>query len=154
MADTLSQADDRRQIRDLGLRYAQAVDQRDADKLAALFVEDGLLDGSGYESRGHEAIRKIPPMLSRRYQATFHSVQNHLIELDGDQASGEVYALSHHLQRKEDGSLTDFVMVMRYQDRYVRQGDGWRFAHRHILVDWTETRPAEPHVPPRPRPAA
>jgi hypothetical protein len=142
---------DHRQIRDLALRYAQSVDRRDADALAGLFTEDGGIDGSGYETRGWEALRKIPPMLSKRYVATFHSVQNHLIELAGDEASGEVYALSHHLTQKADEALSDFVMVMRYRDRYVRQADGWRFAQRTISVDWTETRAAEPHVPPSSR---
>jgi uncharacterized protein (TIGR02246 family) len=150
MADQSSEADYRK-IRELALRYAQAVDNRDAEKLAGVFTEDGLIDGSGYTSHGREQIMRIPRMLTKRYQKTFHSVQNHLIELNGDQATGEVYALSHHLQRHEDGSLTDFVMVMRYHDRYVRQADGWRFAHRHILVDWTETRPAQEHVQPAPR---
>jgi hypothetical protein len=142
---------DHRQITDLALRYAQSVDRRDAEALAGLFVEGGGIHGSGYESRGRDALLRIPPMLSKRYVATFHSVQNHLIELAGDEATGEVYALSHHLQRKDDNTLTDFVMVMRYRDRYLHQADGWRFAEREISIDWTETRPAELHAPPKPK---
>jgi hypothetical protein len=143
-----SKADDLREIRDLALRYAQGVDRRDADKLGGVFIEEGLIDGSGYRSDGREQIMKIPRMMNKRFVATFHSVQNHLIDLNGDEATGEVYAISHHLQRTEEGGLVDYVMIMRYHDRYVRRPEGWRFAHRHILVDWTETRPAELHKNP------
>jgi hypothetical protein len=145
MTDSPSKADDLREIRDLAMRYAQAVDRRDAEKLTGVFVEDGLIDGSGYRSEGHEKISRIPSLLDKRYVKTFHSVQNHLIELNSDEATGEVYAISHHLQRTEDGAHISYVMIMRYHDRYVRRPEGWRFAHRHILVDWTETRPAELH---------
>jgi hypothetical protein len=139
-----TQVSDVLELKDLACRYAKAVDGRDATGLCALFVEDGLLDGSGYYAKGHEAFAKIPPMLSKRYEATFHAVLNHTLTLHGDEAEGEVYALSHHLRREKDDSLVDYVMVMRYRDRYVRQDGAWRFAHRHILLDWTETRPASP----------
>lgn len=143
MGISLSTLSDIQEIKDLALRYAKAVDSRDAEKQAGVFVEDGLIDGSGYLIEGRASILKIAPMMAKRYKATFHAVQNHLIELDGDEATGEVYALSHHLSAGEDGSLTDWVMVMRYLDRYVRVAGSWLFAHRHIIVDWTETRQAD-----------
>lgn len=36
------------------------------------------------------------------------------------------------------------VASIRYYDQFVRQADGWRFAERRLLVDWTETRPSQP----------
>ena len=138
-----AQVSDILELKDLALRYAQAVDGRNAEALCALFEEDGVIDGSGYLARGHGEISRITSLLSKRYQATFHSVQNHTIRLAGDEAEGEVYALSHHLRKEPDDSLVDYVMVMRYRDRYVRGPQGWRFRQRHILLDWTETRPAE-----------
>jgi len=142
------QVSDLLELKDLALQYARCVDSRDGTALAALFVEDGVIDGSGYYTKGQADIAKIPAFLDRRYQATFHAVQNHTLRLDGDRAEGEVYALSHHLRKEPDDSMVDYVMVMRYRDAYVRQPDGWRFRRREILVDWTETRPAS-RPPPR-----
>jgi hypothetical protein len=130
------------EIRDLALRYAQTVDRRDGQGLAGLFAEEGYIDGSGYYTRGRKGLAGIPAFLDGRYLKTFHAVQNHRVQLDGDLATGEVYAISHHLRAEPDDSLSDYVMVMRYHDEYVREPDGWRFARRSILVDWTETRPA------------
>jgi hypothetical protein len=144
MSKNAAEISDILDIRDLALRYAQNVDGRNGPGLSELFIEDGVIDGSGYFTKGRKHIAAIPRMLDTRYEATFHAVHNHLIELDGDRASGEVYATSHHLRKEVDDRLVDYVMIMRYHDQYVRQADGWRFAHRHILLEWTETRPAAP----------
>jgi uncharacterized protein (TIGR02246 family) len=142
MVKTTAEIADILALQDLAHQYAHNVDRRNAEALAALFTEDCLLDGSGYLAKGREAIAAIPPMLDRRYLKTFHQVSNHRIDVNGDEATGEVYAVSHHLRKEADDSLTDYVMMMRYHDRYVRQGGAWRFAHRQIHMDWTETRPA------------
>ena len=142
-------AEDVREIRDLAYRYAQAVDRRDSEALGQVFIEDGVIEGSGYLSEGRDRIMAIPPMMAKRYRATFHAVQNHLVEVSGDRATGEVYTMAHHLQQADDGSLTDLVMIMRYYDDYVRSPDGWRFARRKLNIDWTELRPAKAHVVPR-----
>lgn len=148
MEQRTSDLEDINAIRDLALRYAQAADKRDVAQYIGAFTRDGSIGGSGYASKGHEQLGKIPPMLDKRYLKTFHAVQNHRIALSGDRASGEVYTIAHHLSQTEDGKLTDFVMIMRYEDDYVRKADGWKFAHRNIIVDWTELREAQPHLPP------
>lgn len=150
MSYDAGQISDILELRQLAYRYAQGVDGRDAEALGDLFTEDCLVDGSGYYSRGRKGITAIPAMLDRRFEGTYHAVQNHIVHLNGDTAEGEVYAISRHLRKAPDDSLTVYVMYMRYRDKYVRQADGWRFAHRHILLDWTETGPAE--RPPAPRP--
>ena len=36
-------------------------------------------------------------------------------------------------------------MFIRYEDTYRRDPEGaWKFAHRRLRVDWTETRAANP----------
>jgi len=139
---------DVREIGDLAYRYAQAVDRGDAEGFSALFLEDGLLEGSGYHSHGRSQLSKIPGFTASRWMKTFHAVYNHLITVDGDAASGEVYCQAHHL-RDVGGDLSDHVMFVRYQDDYARTPEGWRFARRELVIDWTETRPAAPHTPPK-----
>ena len=73
-----------------------------------------------------------------RYDRTFHFVGNHRYWRNGDTASGEVYCLAHHLSTDTDGA-TDFVMLIRYLDRYRREPAGpWLIEDRLLRVDWSE----------------
>lgn len=147
MSHDAGQISDILELRELAYRYAQCVDRRDGATLAGLFVEDGVIDGSGYFTKGRKGIAAIPAFLDTRYEATFHAVQNHIVQLAGDTAQGEVYATSRHLRKEPDDSLAAYVMIMRYHDQYVRQADGWRFARREIQLAWTETGPAARPAP-------
>jgi len=139
---------DRMALRALVDRYAAAVDARDADAFAALFLAAGVLavyedEGAppAVEYRGTPELRGVMDLL-RFYARTFHLMANHLCEVDGDEASGETYCLAHHLTQDERGA-SDLVMLIRYRDAYARTDDGWRFARRDVLREWTGERPAE-----------
>lgn len=141
MADLLA-------LRALVDRYAVAVDARDADAFAGLFTADGVLavyesDGPPpvVEYRGHDALRDVMALL-RTFSSTFHLMANHLCETAGAEATGEVYCMAHHLTEGVGGA-TDLVMYIRYRDAYARTPEGWRFARRDVLRQWTEERPAE-----------
>ena len=139
---------DRLALRELVDRYASAVDARDAGAFAGLFTPDGSLavyEAEGgepvVEYRGHAALREVMALL-RHYTATFHLMANHVCEMGDGAASGETYCMAHHLTEGEGGA-TDLVMYIRYRDAYARTPDGWRFARRDVLRQWTEERPAE-----------
>ena len=53
-----------------------------------------------------------------------------------------VFLLMHGPQG-EDGRMLNYVMAIRYQDRFVRTDGGWRFRERVLATDWTEDRPVE-----------
>jgi len=72
----------------------------------------------------------------RQFATTFHFVGNHLIDVTGDDATGEVYCEAHHLSAEG----ADHVMFIRYQDRYRRDGERWRLAERETFVEWMEER--------------
>ncbi|WP_238019292.1 nuclear transport factor 2 family protein [Dactylosporangium sp. AC04546] len=119
-------------VRRLALEYARGCDRRDAAGVAALFTPDGRLAREpDLDVRGRAAIAERIAALSR-YRVTTHFVGNHLV--DGDR--GEVYCMAYHLY---DDRV--FVMSIRYQDRYAETDEGWRFAERVLIVDWTEDRP-------------
>lgn len=149
MSTSPDQAADRLALRELVDRYASAVDARDADAFAALFTPDAVLavyereDAEPVvEYRGHDALRDVMDLL-RHYSATFHLMANHLCAIRApDGATGETYCMAHHLTEAAGGA-TDLVMYIRYRDAYTRTGDGWRFARRDVLRQWTEERPAE-----------
>src|SRR5260370_30256692 len=59
----------------------------DYDKIAALFTEDAVTDGTAGRTQGRENIRR----LYKSYQASplaFHRLTNPIIEAAGDRASG------------------------------------------------------------------
>jgi hypothetical protein len=138
-------SDDRAALLDVAYAYARHADHIDAERLGALFVHDGVLriirrgvDGQPVERVGRAeivaAIRRLD-----RYEKTFHLVGNYYHEIDGDTATGEVYCVAHHVHG-DPGNRRDYVMMIRYHDRYRREPDGWKIVERELHVDWTEER--------------
>ena len=132
---------DEQEIRQLAELYAQAVDRRDGPLLTSLFTEDGIID-SRHRLTGRTEIAGVPARLDAMFVATQHAVNNHTVELAGDAATGEAYCTASHIRRTPAGGLENHMWAIRYQDRYVRQDGRWLFAHRVLVIDWTETRPA------------
>ena len=132
-------------LRDLAEAYARHVDRREAKEAAELFTAEGVLRIVRRGSEQTPVVRTGREELTAafanidRYPATLHVVANHYVDIDGDAATGEVYCLAHHLYG-EGADQGDHVMVIRYQDRYRREADGWRIAERELRVDWTEDR--------------
>ena len=127
---------DRVALRHLVDSYAVGCDRRDIDILQACFVAGGTntvhwLDRDPTSMTAPHDLERIPTGLAR-YDRTFHFVGNHRVELDGDAASGDVYCFAHHIT-----GTNDFVMAIRYEDRYTRTPDGWRIATRDLRLQWT-----------------
>ena len=145
-----SEIPDRLEIRALVDRYARAADQVDGPGAATLFIPEGVLrifergiTEPVRERIGREAIATAFAGLSR-YDVTVHVVANHLVEIDGDAASGETYCLAHHVRTVGEGAqahLSDYMMAIRYLDTFARTAEGWRIAQRHLQLEFTEERP-------------
>jgi hypothetical protein len=115
------------QIRQLAARYALALDSRDVDTLAGLFVPD-VVTGDGRE--GREALAEWFDPILRPYRITFHLIGNHVIKFqDDDHATGVVYCRPEH----EVGDQW-IVMPMQYWDRYERRDGEWFFKSRKPVV--------------------
>ncbi len=123
--------------------YALAVDARDGDGLAALFLPEGELvvgtvDGTGVAAvcAGRDELRRVPDRL-KRYERTAHAVGLRSYRVDGDRASGVVRCVAHHLLAAGAGALggVDVVWTVRYLDDYRRTPDGWRIARRRLVVE-------------------
>ncbi|WSP68233.1 nuclear transport factor 2 family protein [Streptomyces sp. NBC_01236] len=95
------------------------------------------------ELHGREALAPVFDNLNT-YKATTHFNGQSTVSLDGDRASGETYCLAHHISFGTDDERTVMIASIRYLDQFVKQGGGWCFAERQLLVDWTETRPCAP----------
>jgi hypothetical protein len=117
------------------------VDRRDWALAATLFTDDAVLRGPRFELAGRDAV--LAGLRSvERYRATFHAVLNQLVDIAGDEASGETYCLANHLYERE-GRPRKLDWGIRYQDRFRREAGVWRFARRELLVDWEQDLPLE-----------
>lgn len=144
-------AADRLAIRELIDAYAHCADRRDAKGQMSLFTEDSrflvYMDATTaaptQELHGREALAPVFDNLNT-YKATTHFNGQSTVSLDGDRASGETYCLAHHISFGTDDERTVMIASIRYLDQFIKQGGGWFFAERRLLVDWTETRPCAP----------
>jgi ketosteroid isomerase-like protein len=141
----------RSELRSLAEQYARGVDRRgDADAFVALFLPDAVISihdpSESTEPRqikGAERLARIPESI-KRYAKTFHMLGQTTYDIGEREATGEVYCIAHHLTADQHGG-TDYVMFIRYEDTYRRDPEGaWKFAHRRLRVDWTETRAVNP----------
>jgi uncharacterized protein (TIGR02246 family) len=128
-------------LRKLAMTYARTVDRGDGAGFAALFTEDGKIEGPGFKVEGYDQIFGNPGMLKQMYHSTLHTMMNHTVTITGDTAEGETYCIAHHINHPVDGQYTRLDWAMRYQDKYVRRGGKWLYTHRLLLVEWTEVVP-------------
>jgi hypothetical protein len=141
--------DDLSELRHLVDRYADAVDRRDRDALAAVFTPEGSLrmqagdgpPGDGWT--GPDLVRAVDSV--EPYHRTFHHLGGAVFEAGpgSGEATGRVLCQAHHYDRTANGPV-DLVMLIRYHDHYARTAGGWRFADRIVAVQWTELHPAHP----------
>ena len=132
-----------RELRDLVERYAEGVDRREFDEVAALFRPDAVLRIPGRrltELDEHAGTAAIAAALRgvERTVATMHAITGQTISLDGTTATGSVSCLAHHLVDTGEGRGSH-VWVVRYADRYVFTDESWWFASRELQVRWIES---------------
>jgi SnoaL-like domain len=117
----------RDEIRQLAARYAVALDSRDLDGLAGLFVDDVRV-GRGRQGRAalrdffHDSLVRIP--------VSVLNVGTHLIELDdATHARGIVYC-------RAELQIDDrwIVQLIQYRDDYERRHGQWLFVRREHLL--------------------
>jgi len=127
----LSDALARAEIHDLCMAYARGVDRADRDLLAAIFSEDSTVISGAVNGSGAEFADKICAFVESQLDLCFHSVANEWIEVHGEEAIGEHYAIAHMIMNGQD------VMTGgRYIDRYVRRGGKWLIRSRTFIADW------------------
>ena len=143
--DHPSPVEDELAIVAVAVAYTWALDEHDWDALDDVFVPDATaILGHPPELVGRGAIkRRIRDALSP-LDDSHHLVGNHQVRVDGDSAAHRCYLHAQHVRRAADGG-PHYVVAGRYVDRLVRTADGWRIAHRDLVVMWTEGNVAVVH---------
>ena len=148
--ETLRTLTDRQELRDLVFRYARAVDRHDYPTLEQVFTKDAHMSGYRGEPDSVDPLYSFDGVdgvigalrTLEEFTKVNHVVSNQLVEIDGDQATGETYGTTHFLWR-EDGVLTHRMDVVRYQDRYRREAGRWQIEARRLIFDWEYDTPID-----------
>ena len=118
-------------IKQLKARYASACDDHyNPDKLAALFTEDAIWDGSilGY-AEGRTGIHEFFAASSALVPFAVHQISNPIIEIDGDTATGQWF-----LWQPMVFQGAALWLSATYDDQYVRQGEQWLYQHLKLNI--------------------
>ena len=131
------------ELNQLAFRYAAAVDACDVGMFLDVFTPGARLhsyhpdaDQPFADLTGHEQLAAIPNTMRSMYRATTHMMTNHLVAVDGDNATGELLCTARHLNLDPDTSSIN--VIIRYIDRYARHQGAWRIADRQIRFLWSE----------------
>lgn len=130
-------ADDRQAIIDLTVTYCWALDTKDWDRLDDVFVPEATANLGGTSHVGLDDIRERISTTLERFDDSQHMVSNHQVHVEGDEATCRCYLQAQHV----NGGPLDgrsYTVGGRYEDRLVRTADGWRIAHRDLVMMWTD----------------
>ena len=132
---------DKQAIYELSCRYMRGLDRLDADSLLSVFWEDAYCE---YGFMNGDAPTFIVFAISalRDHASNQHMIGNTLIDVEGDEAFGEVYFHAYH-KVKSDTGFDDLMVAGRYLDRYERRDGVWKMAYRSERVDWSRTTPTK-----------
>jgi hypothetical protein len=119
-------------IQDLVISYAHAVDDRDWARFEALFAPTARIDyteSGGIAGTPAEVAAWMPDAMSV-FTWCMHSISTHEIRFTGDdEATGRVHLFNRNGVDWE-GTPEVLDVIGLYLDRYVRDGDRWRFTER------------------------
>jgi uncharacterized protein (TIGR02246 family) len=135
LAARLAALEDRQAISDLMLAFGAALDAKDWDAYAELFLEDGKFTIEGQARHGREEIVAGPRRDLDRYGALQHFSTNHKVALTGDEADSSHYLIAIHVPDTGAAELHADAGG-RYDCKCVRTEAGWRFAEVELTVLW------------------
>ncbi len=120
---------DKTAIIDVLLRYADSIDRKDWPRLATCFTEDATTQyADNPATTGRDAI--VGRMAQRHddLASMLHRTTNFIVNLNGDEARSSSYVDALLTPPGPDPLI--FQACGRYEDRLVREADGWKIASR------------------------
>lgn len=130
----------REEIHDVLKRYVRAVDRADAELMVSCYHDDGFDDHGMFRGPAAEFAEFVCGERSKRYEATHHFIAPPNIRVNGESAYVDTYCIAHQISGPDDaGQRFDYVIGVRYVDRFERRAGRWLIAHRTAVFDWTYT---------------
>ena len=125
-------------IYELSCRYMRGLDRLDSALLLDQFWEDGWCE-YGFHNSDPAGFVEFAISALQGHIANQHMIGNVLIDVEGDEAFGEVYFQAYHKVAAEQG-FEDIIIAGRYLDRYARRDGIWKLAYRSEIVDWSRSQ--------------
>ena len=136
----MSYADDRRQLQDVMLSYAAAVDDRNMARSRACFADDVKIVGFGEAIiNGADTWTASVKNQLEAFSATQHLISPQLATISGDNASARTDVQALHVLKDGDGAM--FTLWATYLTEFVRTGDGWKIARHELVIRGTQQTP-------------
>jgi ketosteroid isomerase-like protein len=120
-------------IRQLQARYSDAVWRKDYDAFINLFAEDAEWRITGLVLRGRREIRGFIELAMARFKRVLITTRTPILEVGNGTASGRTYFTENSLFA--DGK--PYAPIGTYYERFVDQGDQWRFAWRLFQTEYS-----------------
>lgn len=136
----MSEADDRRQLQDMMLSYAAAVDDRDMARYHACFANDVEIVGFGEAIvKGADTWTASVESQLEAFSATQHLMSPPLATVSGDAASARTDVQALHVLKDGDGAM--FTLWATYLTNFIRTADGWKIARHELVIRATQQTP-------------
>ena len=133
----MSDADDRRQLQDVMLSYAAAVDDRDMSRYRACFADDVEIVGFGDAIvKGADTWTASVESQLEAFSATQHLMSPQLATVSGDTASTRTDVQALHVLKDADGAT--FTLWGTYLTDFVRSPEGWKIARHELVIRHTQ----------------
>jgi len=131
----------KQEIYELSCKYMRGLDRLDAELMKSVFFEDAWCEYGFINCPAGEFV-DFCMMALGGHVANHHMIGNVLIEVEGDEAFGEVYFHAYHKSPVPSGDgFEDLIIAGRYLDRYEKRGGVWKYAYRAEVNDWSRTTP-------------
>jgi hypothetical protein len=149
---------DRAEIDRQLVRYCRGIDRRDRELVRSTYHPDAFDDHGTYKGDVEGFLDFVEQEVHARFRTTMHKLGQSLIEIDGDVARAESYAICHHVMAEvmaevtaevmaesdpappgASRDVTDWVMGIRYVDGFERRAGEWRIARRELRWEWVRT---------------
>lgn len=128
LEERIQRLEDRAEIIELTGKYCWYVTRADKANIVALYTKDGVFDRSaqgGPVSRGHDEL--LAGYGNSGEKAYLPVIHNHIIELNGDEATGTAVLESRVAPTVKHG------ITAYYEDKYRREDGVWKFACRKVI---------------------
>jgi hypothetical protein len=139
MDDRLEDFLAKQEIYELACNYMRGLDRLDKGLLLSVFFDDAWCE-YGFSNGNAKEFIDFAINALEAHEANHHMIGNVLIDVEGDEAFGEVYFHAYHKVQGESG-FEDVIIAGRYLDRYEKRNNTWKFAYRSERVDWSRTQP-------------
>lgn len=128
---------DKQEISEVVLRYCRGVDRRDDELIRSAYHADAHEHHGAYRGRSADDFVTYANGRSDLFERVAHYVCNQLIDVQGNVAFSETYAIALHQSRTEAGVVTHTVFGGRYIDRMEHRDGRWAISDRVVVCDWS-----------------